>query len=326
MKARGAHRIIMAVGMVIVGIALLTFGGEALVKGAIALAQLAKVRPAVIGLTVVAFGTSVPEMVVSIFAAIGDNTDVALGNVVGSNILNVALIVGLSALITTLPVHGNAVRLEWPFMFGASLLAVAFGWFEHLVRAEGIVLVLLLIAFNWYIVSKARPDVLGGSREALAGGVAHIARATLTRPALINLWWVTMGIVILVIGGRILVTGAIELALLAHVSERIIGLTIVAIGTSLPELVTSLVAARKGHAELAVANVIGSNIFNILGVLGVVAIITDVEVSRAMEYDMLWMLGFSLALFPMMWNRRVSRREGALLLGGWLVYLWWLLR
>ncbi len=318
--------IIMAVGMVIVGIALLTFGGEALVKGAIALARLVKVRPAVIGLTVVAFGTSVPEMVVSIFAAIGDNTDVALGNVVGSNILNVALIVGLSALITTLPVHGNAVRLEWPFMFGASLLAVAFGWFEHLVRAEGIVLVLLLIAFNWYIVSKARPDVLGGSREALAGGVAHIARATLTRPALINLWWVTMGIVILVIGGRILVTGAIELALLAHVSERIIGLTIVAIGTSLPELVTSLVAARKGHAELAVANVIGSNIFNILGVLGVVAIITDVEVSRAMEYDMLWMLGFSLALFPMMWNRRVSRREGALLLGGWLVYLWWLLR
>ncbi len=316
----------MAVGMVIVGIALLTFGGEALVKGAIALARLVKVRPAVIGLTVVAFGTSVPEMVVSIFAAIGDNTDVALGNVVGSNILNVALIVGLSALITTLPVHGNAVRLEWPFMFGASLLAVAFGWFEHLVRAEGIVLVLLLIAFNWYIVSKARPDVLGGSREALAGGVAHIARATLTRPALINLWWVTMGIVILVIGGRILVTGAIELALLAHVSERIIGLTIVAIGTSLPELVTSLVAARKGHAELAVANVIGSNIFNILGVLGVVAIITDVEVSRAMEYDMLWMLGFSLALFPMMWNRRVSRREGALLLGGWLVYLWWLLR
>ena len=316
----------MAVGMVIVGIALLTFGGEALVKGAIALARQAKVRPAVIGLTVVAFGTSVPEMAVSIFAAVGGKTDVALGNVVGSNILNVALIVGLSALITTLPVHGNAVRLEWPFMFGASLLAVTFGWFEHLVRAEGIILVLLLIAFNWYIVSKARPDVLGGSREALAGGVAHIARATLTRPALINLWWVTMGIVVLVIGGRILVTGAIELALLAHVSERIIGLTIVAIGTSLPELVTSLVAARKGHAELAVANVIGSNIFNILGVLGVVAIITDVKVSPAMEYDMIWMLGFSLALLPMMWNRRVSRREGAVLLGGWLVYLWWLLR
>ena len=145
--------IIMAVGMVIVGIALLTFGGEALVKGAIALARQAKVRPAVIGLTVVAFGTSVPEMAVSIFAAVGGKTDVALGNVVGSNILNVALIVGLSALITTLPVHGNAVRLEWPFMFGASILAVAFGWFEHLVRAEGIILVLLLIAFNWYIVT-----------------------------------------------------------------------------------------------------------------------------------------------------------------------------
>jgi len=319
--------IIMAIGMVVLGIALLTFGGELLVKGAIALARLAKVRPAVIGLTVVAFGTSVPEMAVSIFAAVGGNTDVALGNVVGSNILNVALIVGLSALITTLPVHGNAVRLEWPFMFGASLLAVGFGWFGHLIRVEGIILVLLLIGFNWYIVSKARPDVLGGSREALASGVSNIARATLTRGALINLWWLTMGIVVLVIGGRILVTGAVEMARLANVSERIIGLTIVAMGTSLPELVTSLVAARKGHAELAVANVIGSNIFNILGVLGVVAIIAPpIQVSRTMEYDMLWMLGFSFALLPIMWNHRVSRREGAVLLGGWLAYLLWLLR
>jgi cation:H+ antiporter len=319
--------IIMAIGMVVLGIALLTFGGELLVKEAIALARLAKVRPAVIGLTVVAFGTSVPEMAVSIFAAVGGNTDVALGNVVGSNILNVALIVGLSALITTLPVHGNAVRLEWPFMFGASLLAVGFGWFGHLIRVEGIILVLLLIGFNWYIVSKAVPDVLGRSREALASGVSNIAHATLTRGALINLWWLTMGIVVLVIGGRILVTGAVEMARLANVSERIIGLTIVAIGTSLPELVTSLVAARKGHAELAVANVIGSNIFNILGVLGVVAIIAPpIQVSRTMEYDMLWMLGFSFALLPIMWNHRVSRREGAVLLGGWLVYLLWLLR
>lgn len=318
--------IITSLGMVVLGIALLTFGGELIVKGAIALARLARVRPAVIGLTVVAFGTSVPEMAVSIFAAVGGSTDVALGNVVGSNILNVALIVGLSALITTLPVHGNAVRLEWPFMFVASLLAVGFGLFEHLVRAEGIVLVLLLIGFNWYIVTKARPDVLGGSRDALAGGVSHIARATLTRGVLINLWWLTMGIVVLVIGGKILVAGAVELATLASVSERIVGLTVVAIGTSLPELATSLVAARKGHAELAVANVIGSNIFNILGVLGVVAIIAPpVPVSRDIEHDMFWMLAFSLMLFPMMWNRRVSRHEGAVLLGGWLAYLLWLL-
>lgn len=317
----------MAMGMVILGIALLTFGGELLVKGAIALARLAKVRPAVIGLTVVAFGTSVPEMAVSIFAAVGGNPDVALGNVVGSNILNVALIVGLSALITTLPVYGNAVRLEWPFMFGASLLAVAFGYFGQLTRVEGIILFLLLIGFNWFIVAKARPDVLGGARDALVGGVSHIGRATLTRSTLINLLWLTVGIVLLVIGGRILVTGAVELARLANVSERIIGLTIVAIGTSLPELVTSLVAARKGHAELAVANVIGSNIFNILGVLGLVAMVAHpIEVSQAMEYDMVWMLGFSFALLPMIWNRRVSRREGAVLLGGWLAYLFWLLR
>ena len=318
--------IIMAVGMVVLGIALLTFGGELLVKGAIALARLAKVRPAIIGLTIVAFGTSLPEMAVSIFAAVGGNTDVALGNVVGSNILNVALIVGLSALIMTLPVHGRAVRLEWPFMFMASLLAVGFGWRGHVTRAEGILLVLLLIGFNWYIVHKARPDVLGGSRDTSASGAFDIARAALTSGALINLLWLTIGIAILTTGGWILVEGAVSLARLANVSERIIGLTIVAIGTSLPELATSLAAAKKGHAELAVATVIGSNIFNILGVLGVVAIITPVEVSPAMEHDMFWMLGFSLALFPMMWNRLVSRREGAVLIGGWLVYLFWLLQ
>ncbi|MCZ6754033.1 MAG: calcium/sodium antiporter [Gemmatimonadetes bacterium] len=318
--------IITATGMVVLGIALLTFGGELLVKGAIELARLAKVRPAVIGLTIVAFGTSMPEMAVSIFAAVGGNPDVALGNVVGSNILNVAVIVGLSALITTLPVHGNAVRLEWPFMFLASLLALGFGLLGHVNQIQGIFLVLLLIGFNWYIVTKARPDVLGGSREALASGVSHIVRATLTPGVLINLWWLTMGIVVLVIGGRILVTGAVELALLARVSDRIIGLTIVAIGTSLPELVTSLVAARKGHGELAVANVIGSNIFNILGVLGVVAIISPIRVSGAIELDMVWMLIFTIALFPMMLNFRVSRREGAILLGGYLVYLFWLLR
>lgn len=317
--------IITSVGMVVLGIALLTFGGELIVKGAIALAQLAKVRPAIIGLTVVAFGTSVPEMAVSIFAAVGGNTDVALGNVVGSNILNVALILGLSALITTLPVHGNAVRLEWPFMFGASLLAVGFGLRGHLHQVGGVFLVLLLIGFNWYIVRMARPDVLGGAREALASGVSHIARAAFTRGALINLLWLSGGIAILTTGGWILVDGAVSLARLAMVSERIIGLTIVAIGTSLPELATCLAAARKGHAELAVANVIGSNIFNILGVLGVVAIITPIEVSRAIEYDMFWMLGFSFVLFPMMWNRQVSRREGAVLIGGWLVYLLWLL-
>ena len=318
--------IITSVGMVVLGIALLTFGGELLVKGAIALARLAKVRPAIIGLTIVAFGTSLPEMAVSIFAAVGGNTDVALGNVVGSNILNMALIVGLSALITTLPVHGRAVRLEWPFMFGASLLAVGFGWRAHVTRGEGIFLVLLLIGFNWYIVRTARPDVLGGSRDASASGAFDMARAALTSGALINLLWLTIGIAILTSGGWILVEGAVSLARLAEVSERIIGLTIVAVGTSLPELATSLAAARKGHAELAVATVIGSNIFNILGVLGVVAIIHPVEVSRAMEHDMFWMLGFSLALLPMMWNRLVSRREGAVLIGAWLVYLFWLLQ
>jgi cation:H+ antiporter len=318
--------ILAACGLVVAGIILLTTGGELLVKGAITIAQLARVRPAIIGLTIVAFGTSVPEMAVSVFAAVGGNPDVALGNIVGSNILNVALIVGLSALITTLPVHGSAIKLEWPFMFGASVLAVLMGLHGRLERWEGAVLLVLLVGFNWYIVRRARPDVLGESRADFVEGVAHIVRAAVARRFVVNMALLVVGIVLLVAGGRILVTGAVTLARLADISERIIGLTVVAIGTSLPELVTSLVAARRGHADLAVANVIGSNIFNILGVLGVVALVQPgIEVSRAVEFDMLWMLGFSAALFPMMTNRRVSRGEGSLLLLGWGAYLWWLL-
>lgn len=318
--------ILVSIGLVVLGITLLTLGGELLVKGAVALARVARVRPAVIGLTVVSFGTSVPELVVSVMAAVGGKTDLALGNVVGSNILNVALIIGLSALITTLPVHGSAIKIEWPFMFGASALAVAMGYYHQLTRPEGAVLVLLLILFNWWVVHRSRTEVGAEERAEFDKGLSHIARKSITRGATINLLWIAVGIAVLVVGSRLLVNGAITLARLANVSERIIGLTVVAIGTSMPELATSLVAARRGHADLAVANVIGSNIFNILGVLGAVALVRRVDVSPAAEWDMLWMLGFSVALFPMMLNRRISRWEGAALLAGWGVYILWLLR
>ncbi len=318
--------ILVSIGLVVLGITLLTLGGEFLVKGAVALARVARVRPAVIGLTVVSFGTSVPELVVSVMAAVGGKTDLALGNVVGSNILNVALIVGLSALITTLPVHGSAIRIEWPFMFGASVLAVAMGYFHRLTRPEGAVLLLLLILFNWWVVHRSRTQLGDEERAEFDKGLSHIARKAITRGAIINFMWIAVGIAVLVLGSRLLVNGAITLARLANVSERIIGLTVVAIGTSMPELATSLVAARRGHTDLAVANVIGSNIFNILGVLGAVALVREVNVSEAVLWDMIWMLGFSVALLPMMWNRRISRWEGTALLAGWGVYILWLLR
>jgi cation:H+ antiporter len=318
--------ILTSIGLVLVGITLLTLGGEVLVKGAIALAQVARVRPAVIGLTVVSFGTSVPELVVSVMAAASGNTELALANVIGSNILNVALIVGLSAVIASLPVHGSALKIEWPFMFGASVLVVAMGFFHQLTRAEGIVLLLLLVFFNWWVVHRSRTQIGDEERAEFDKGLSHIARRSITRSAIINVLLIVLGVAVLTVGSRLLVNGAITLARLASVSERIIGLTVVAMGTSMPELATSLVAARRGHTDLAVANVIGSNIFNILGVLGAVAVVQEVQVTAAAELDMLWMLGFSVALLPMMFNRKISRREGAALLTGWAVYIVWVLR
>ena len=317
--------ILVAVVTIVMSIGLLTGGGELLVKGAIALARAARVRPAIIGLTIVAFGTSVPELAVSVFAAVQGSTDVALGNVVGSNILNVALIVGLSALITTLPVHGQAIAIEWPFMFASSCLAVVIGWSGEFTRFEGALLVMLLLAFNVLVVRDARRKVRGPERTKIANEVSHMARAALARGVILNVTLIVVGIALLVSGGYLLVRGAVTVARLAGVTERVIGLTVVAIGTSMPELTTSIVAARRGHADLAVANVIGSNIFNILGVLGTVALVHPVAVSGRIEFDMLWMLGFSLMLAPMMRDKKVSRFEGALLVSAWLVYLSWLL-
>jgi len=315
---------LMAIIVFVAGAALLTSGGEVLVKGAAALARRARVSPAVIGLTVVSIGTSVPELAVSVFAAVQDANEMALGNVVGSNILNVALILGLTALFIPLPVHRDAVRIEWPFMFGASLIAVVMGWAGQIVWQEGAILLLMLVGFNWVVVIRARSSLGDEARAELAGEVDQLAGRI---SAWTSVGLVLLGIVLLVAGGRFMVSGAIDLARFASVSERVIGLTVVAFGTSLPELATSVIAARRGHADMAVANVIGSNIFNILGVLGTIALIHPVPVPREVEWHIFWMLGFSAMLFPMMGSdRRIDRREGLLLLASYGIYLVFLFR
>ncbi len=310
---------LIAIAAFVAGAALLTAGGEILVKGAAAMARRARVSPAVIGLTVVSIGTSVPELAVSVFAALQDANEMALGNVVGSNILNVALIVGLTALFIPLPVHGDAVKFEWPFMFGASIVAVVLGWAGQLVRWEGFLLLAMLVGFNWFVVVRARSSLGDVAHAELAGEVDQLAGRI---SAWASVGMVIFGIALLVSGGRLLVNGAIDLARLAGVTERVIGLTVVAFGTSLPELATSVIAARRGHADMAVANVIGSNIFNILGVLGTIAIIHPVPVPRQVEWHIIWMLGFSAMLFPMIGSdRKVDRKEGMLLLASYGVYL-----
>jgi cation:H+ antiporter len=313
----------VALSLVAGGILLLGGGGELLVRGATSLARLARVTPAVIGLTIVAMGTSLPELVVSLIAGLGGQPDVAMGNVVGSNIFNVGVIIGVAALLLPLAVHGNAVRLEWPFMFLASFLALLLARDGLVDRLEGGFFVVALVLFTTYVVRLARTQVKAEEARALEREVDALTVRGRLRGAAVDLGLVVIGVALLVVGARLLVAGAVVVAERAGLSERVIGLTIVAGGTSLPELATSAVAALRRQADIALANVIGSNLFNVLGILGVAALVRPLTVAPALvSSDMWWMLGFSLVLLPMMLRgMRISRSEGTLLLAGYGVYL-----
>jgi cation:H+ antiporter len=322
-----------AVSLVVIGLALLALGGEALVRAATTLAELAGVTPAVIGLTVVAIGTSLPELVVSLVAAVRHQPDLAVANVVGSNIFNVAATLGLAALVLPLPVHGTAVRLEWPFMFAASCVFLLFSRDGTLDRLEGGFFLIALVLFVAYSVRLARREVSAAEARSFADSAeAHDidARRGATAPPgiALPLVFLAFGVAALVVGGRFLVDGSVALARLAGVSERVIGLTIVAGGTGAPELATSLVAAFRGRTDVAVANLIGSNIFNILGILGVSALVVPLSIApEILRSDLWWMIGTSLLLLPIMhFGGRITRWEGALLVAVYLVYLGVLLR
>lgn len=325
--------VITAAGLVLLGLILLAGGGEALVRAATTLAELAGVTPAVIGLTVVAIGTSLPELVVSLMAATRGEPDIAVANVVGSNIFNVAATLGLTALIIPLPVHGTAVRLEWPVMFASSILCLLLARNGMIERAEGGFFVLSLALFIAYTVHVARRDVSVSEAQQFA---AETEARDIDVPAnrkgkphlMITLGVLAVGVLALVAGGKFLVDGAISLARFAGLSERVIGLTIVAGGTGAPELATSLVAAFRKRTDVAVANMIGSNIFNILGILGVSALVTPVRVAPAIvQSDLWWMIGVTALLLPLLRsNARLSRVEGGLLVAVYLTYVALLLR
>ncbi len=314
--------------LVLIGIGVLTAGGEALVRGAVSLAKLLRVSTAVIGLTIVAMGTSMPELAVSLLAGLEGRADIAVGNVVGSNIFNIAVIVGVSALIVPLVVHMTAVRLEWPFMFVTSflfLLLARDGVIDHL---EGAFFLTGLAGFTAWMIRVARTEIQPADAAELEKAVTPLLVRAGRRQALRDVGFVVLGLVLLVAGARVLVHGAVTLADLAGLSERTIGLTIVAAGTSMPELATSLVAARRKQPDIALANVIGSNIFNIAGILGLVSVITPQAVHpQIVTSDNWWMVGAALLLLPFMrTGMRISRREGLVLLGGYAVYLWLLVR
>jgi len=305
------------------GLALLVAGADLLVRGAATLASRLGVSAVVVGLTVVAFGTSTPELAVSVDAATSDQPGIALGNVVGSNTVNVLLILGASAVIGGLLVHQRLLRREIPIMVGVSVLVVVLALDGRIGTVDGLVLVGLMAVYMAWLLNVARrerPEVLAE----YDAGVEAVERPTVRRPA----WWlvgqIVVGLALLVVGGRLLVTAATDAATALGVSELVIGLTVVAVGTSLPEFATSLLAAIRGERDIAVANVVGSNIFNILTVLGVSAIAGgSIDVSdAARQVDIPVMLAAAIVLVPMCWSRfSIARWEGAALALFYVAYV-----
>jgi cation:H+ antiporter len=314
--------------MLIAGLALLVVGAEALVRGASKIAAAFGISPLVIGLTVVAFGTSSPELAVGVQSALSGNGDIALGNVIGSNIFNILVIVGLSAVIVPLVVHQKLVRLDVPLVIGLSVLIFILGLDGRIGRVEGVLLFLGLAAFIVFEIRHGRQESeevqqeyaqeYGGGRRARSAGQWAL-----------NILLLVGGLGMLVLGSNWLVDSASGIARSLGVSDLIIGLTIVAAGTSAPELATSIMAAVRGERDIAVGNAVGSNVFNILGVLGLTAALAPegIAVPRsALAFDIPVMIAVALAALPVFFTGySISRWEGAVFLAYYAAYTLFLL-
>jgi cation:H+ antiporter len=315
---------LLSIGLVVLGLALLAVGGEILLRGGGGLATRLRLTPAVIGLTVVAAGTSVPELAVSAIASLQNQTDLAVGNVVGSNIFNIVFILGLCAIIRPLAIGGNTIRLEFPVLALVTLMCLAVTQDGDVNRVDAVLLVSVYLCFTAYMVALVRQQMNATELQEFGAEVEELAgRSAEPRglPALTGL--ILGGAALLGVGAQSTVTGAVDLARLFGLSERVIGLTIIAVGTSLPEVVTSLVSVARGRDDVAIGNVIGSNLFNILGILGLSALVSPLVVHPLIvARDQWWMLAVTLLLFPMMFTGyRVNRWEGATLFAIYIVYL-----
>ena len=294
---------------IIGGFVILTLGAESLVRGASSIALKLGLSPLIIGLTIVAFGTSAPELAVSIKSAVAGNSEIALGNVIGSNIANIGLILGITALIRPIKIESQMVKRDIPIMIAASLLFWGLLLDDGLSFIDGAILSTLLVtylSYSYFTADKQASDETEdvGQRQWL------------------SIIFIIVGISMLVGGGILFVDGAVALAQSFGISEIIIGLTIVAIGTSMPELVTSIVAALKGQSDIAIGNVVGSNLFNILGILGVTALIHPIIGSEISPLDWQVMIGLAVMLLPFAYTGlRIGRREGAILILGYLSYI-----
>jgi cation:H+ antiporter len=309
----------------IAGIALLYYGAEWLIKGGVSIALKMRVSTLVIGLTLVAFGTSMPEFVVSADAAIqgargvAGAGDISIGNVVGSNICNIALILGLCAVIRPLPVNKQFLKTDIWWMLGSTIMLAVFHFFSKgMGRCAGLFFLLCIIAFTCLSYRSGRKLELQKSEEEKNAETQENAEKIL--PAGLSLLLVAGGLIALVGGGKLFVNAAVTIAQLMGISEAVIGLTIVAVGTSMPELATSVVATIKGENDIAIANVVGSNIFNVLGILGLAPLIAPIKSAGISMIDMYVMIGISVLLTVFMKPLKINRWMGALFLAIYVAY------
>ncbi len=306
------------------GLGLLVLGAELLVRGASKLALTFGISPLVVGLTVVAFGTSAPEIAVSLQSATSGQTDIAVGNAVGSNMFNVLFILGISALITPLIVNRQLIRQEIPVMVAISLLLAALAWDGELSRIDGVIFITLLAGYTMFVIVQSRRMQTEPEEQAAAG-----SGSSWDSKLPVQLILIAAGLGMLVLGAQWLVAAAVTFATYLGVSEMIIGLTIVAAGTSLPEVATSVMAAIRGERDIAVGNVVGSNIFNILGVLGLTAAVVPggLVVPPAMiAFDIPAMLAVAVACLPIFFTGNlIARWEGGLFFALYIAYTTYLI-
>lgn len=304
----------------ILGLAVLIFGGEILVRGAVGIAKKAKISTLVIGMTVISFGTSAPELFVSIDSALEGNPEIALGNVVGSNIANIALVLGLTVLILPITASRNSKIIDWPMMMLATILMFVFLMDNEVAAWEGAVLFGILVIFTFLLIRSSRKKTKKELEEAGDFGEIDEVKDKIGISILLTL----AGLVGLYFGADWLIKGAVGIAEEADMDKRIIAVTVVAFGTSVPELVTSAIAALKKETDISVGNLIGSNIFNIMAVVGVTAMVQPMKDfdEKIFTVDMWWVTGIALALLPIMnIGKRIGRFKGALLLATYIIYV-----
>lgn len=308
--------LIINIVLVSLGLAMLYFGAEWMVRGSVTIANKFRISQLVIGLTILAFGTSTPELSVSVTSAIQGIPDVALGNVVGSNIANIGLILGIAAIIKPLLVTKRVIKKEIPIMVGVAILLIIISFDGVISVEEGIVLAIGIVIFTVFSYKSSKKESLDIENPTI--GLILGKKNVISKSIIL----IGAGLALLTFGSFITVENAVIIAKSFGVSERIIGLTLIAIGTSLPELVTSIVAALRGHSDLSVGNIVGSNVFNILAVIGISAAITGISVNENMFFDYYVMIAFSIILIPIMRSGFIlSRREGCGLVAAYFAYL-----